>query len=65
MGWYRQSGDEWWLTATYVTQRSINIIEPAEVKDEPQRAHRVPFGFSRELAPEPVERDPLLWEGED
>ena len=28
-------------------------------------ARVVPFGFARVIAPPAVERDPLLWEGED
>jgi len=64
----RWNGDEWrWHRWNNPASgpRYISVIEPAEDKEPPPDARPVPFGFSRVLAPEPVEREPQLWEGED
>lgn len=65
MSWYH--GEEWRWDPRHHDYRGvptyINVIEP---KEEPAReGPRVPFGFARVLAPEPVEAEPLLWEGSD
>ena len=60
-------GDEYrWhrWSAPSMTVYTISVIEPAEEKDAPAAVRRVPFGFGRVLA-EGVEREPLLWEGDD
>jgi hypothetical protein len=65
MSWW-QHGDEWrWELVAGTDQHSIMVIEPAETPDLPTNARRVPFGFGRVLEPDPVELEPLVWEGED
>ncbi len=57
-----QNDYRWYLEApTYVP--TILVIEPAAEQAE-KAGRRVPFGFARALGPGPVEREPLLWEGD-
>ena len=64
MSW-ENLNDYRWRLRSGMTLPSITVIDSAEKKEPPANAWRVPFGFSRVLAPPPVEPEPLLWEGED
>jgi hypothetical protein len=61
MGYWH--GDEWRWTLTAGGSPTISVVEPADKRDDPENAHRVPFGFSVR-SPQP-EAEPLLWEGSD
>lgn len=59
------SGEAWrWNLDSGYASKTISVIEPAETHEPPKNAQRLPFGFARELAPEPVEVEPLLWDGD-
>lgn len=66
------NGDErrWYLRAPTSTP-SITVSEPSDEQKKAteekvkQGARVVPFGFARVIAPAPVERDPIVWEGDD
>lgn len=60
-----------WHASASTNFRSITVTdESAETRERRQEqikkgAQVVPFGFARVLSPEPVERDPQVWEGSD
>jgi hypothetical protein len=61
------NGDEWrWhrWNAPAAGPRYISVIEPAQERDAPEGARRIPFGFSRVLQQTEGDREPLLWEGD-
>lgn len=60
------TGDEWrWRLRASSSLPSIQVIEPTVETMPPPGARRVPFGFGRVLAGEPVPAEPQLWEGSD
>ena len=64
--WREHPNDDIWSATAPATVPSVAVIEPPSEPNKPcATGRRVPFGFARALAPEPVERDPVLWEGSD
>ncbi len=69
MSWW--NGDEWrWRMRAPSSVPTITVTDlhadAQRDRDEKVKAGAqvVPFGFGRVLAPEPVESEPALWEGD-